>query len=93
MNNGIVNADQQKILNILNINFSIFANHHKSLLMDPVDNLSYYRWGMFYFNKEDIRTVVPKRSRYFGYTLNFANWKSYIFVAFIILVPLISSYL
>ena len=48
--------------------------------MDPVDDPSNYRFGVFYFNKNDIRTVVPKRSRYFGYTLNFAIWKSYIFV-------------
>lgn len=60
--------------------------------MDPVDNPANYRFGVFYYNKNDIRTVVPKRSRTFGYTLNFAIWKSYVFV-FAIIASIIISYI
>lgn len=60
--------------------------------MDPVDDPSNYRLGIFYYNKNDIRTVVPKRSRSFGYTLNFAVWKSYVFV-FVIIATVVTSYI
>lgn len=51
--------------------------------MDPVDNPNYYKYGVFYFNKEDSRTVVPKKNRSLGWTLNFAAWKSYLFLGMI----------
>jgi len=52
--------------------------------MDPVDNIENFKWGIFYFNKNDSRTIVPKHTRSFGWTLNFARWGSYAFVAAII---------
>ena len=52
--------------------------------MDPVDNIENFKLGVFYFNKRDSRTVVLKRTRSFGWTLNFAHWGSYAFVVVII---------
>jgi uncharacterized membrane protein len=58
--------------------------------MDPIDDPLNYKWGVFYFNKTDIRTVVPKRSRSLGWTLNFAKWGSYAFVTAIISAVVLS---
>lgn len=60
--------------------------------MDPIDDPTNYRLGIFYYNKNDIRTVVAKRSRSFGYTLNFAIWKSYAFV-FVIVASIVLSFI
>ncbi len=61
--------------------------------MEPIDNPVNYRFGIFYFNKEDIRTVVPKMTRSFGYTLNFAQWKSYLFISAIIALFVVSAFI
>lgn len=60
--------------------------------MDPIDNPNYYKLGMFYFNKEDSRVVVPKRNRLLGWTLNFAVWKAYLFIG-LLLTGIIVSFL
>jgi uncharacterized membrane protein len=60
--------------------------------IDPIDDPTNYKFGVFYCNKNDIRTVVPKRSRFFGYTLNFAIWKSYVFI-FAIIASMVISYI
>jgi uncharacterized membrane protein len=39
-----------------------------------------WKWGMFYFNKEDKRVFVPKKVEWMGITLNFANPKSVFFL-------------
>lgn len=52
--------------------------------MEPIDDPLNYKLGIFYFNKADIRTVVPKRTRAFGWTFNFAHWGSYVFMAVIV---------
>jgi uncharacterized membrane protein len=52
---------------------------------DPIDDPQNYKFGVFYFNRTDTRVVVPKRSRILGYSLNFANWKSYVFMLLLIL--------
>ena len=33
-------------------------------------------WGMFYYNKEDKRILPPKRIKWMGFTVNFANPQS-----------------
>ncbi len=43
-----------------------FNNHD---LKNP-DN---YKWGIFYFNRNDNRVFVPKQQWGLGYTLNFGN--------------------
>ena len=35
-----------------------------------------WKWGSFYYNKEDNRLFPPKRIAWMGWTINFANWKS-----------------
>ncbi|MDB5145265.1 MAG: hypothetical protein JWQ66_3978 [Mucilaginibacter sp.] len=58
--------------------------------MDPIDDPLNYKWGIFYYNKTDIRTVVPKRTRAFGWTFNFAHWGGYVFVVVLIGAILLS---
>ena len=41
--------------------------------MDPVDDDRYYKFHVFYFNPEDDRVIVPKRTRSLGFTVNFAR--------------------
>lgn len=32
-----------------------------------------WHWGMFYYNKQDKRMFVPKKLKWAGFTINFAN--------------------
>jgi uncharacterized membrane protein len=50
------------------------------------DDPSNWRWGVFYYNKQDKRLFPPKRIRGFGWTVNFANPYSYLALLGIILV-------
>ena len=43
-----------------------------------------WKWGVFYFNKDDKRIFPPKRTPWMGWTVNFANPKSVL--AFIIML-------
>ena len=52
--------------------------------LDPIDDPLNYKWGVFYNNKNDVRIIVPKRARALGWTLNFACWQSYIFMAMLV---------
>jgi uncharacterized membrane protein len=36
-----------------------------------------WKFGSLYYNKEDERLLPPKRIAWMGWTVNFANWKSY----------------
>jgi uncharacterized membrane protein len=45
---------------------------------DPIDDSNNYLWNSFYFNRLDSRIIVPKRSRYLGFTLNFARLETYL---------------
>jgi uncharacterized membrane protein len=58
---------------------------------DPVNNQVNYKWGIFYFNTKDTRIIVPKRNRFMGYTLNFANPLAWLVIVLIILIPLYFS--
>jgi uncharacterized membrane protein len=53
--------------------------------MDPIDDLRNYKLGIFYYNTEDPRTIVPKRHRMMGYQMNFARPIN-VFLALLILV-------
>lgn len=48
--------------------------------MDPIDDIANYKWSVFYFNRNDRRIWVPKRTRFLGWTLNFARVESWILV-------------
>ncbi len=47
--------------------------------------------GVFYFNRKDKRIFLPKRNANFGYTVNFGNIYSYVFIAAIILFVILTS--
>ncbi len=53
-----------------------------------------WKLGIFYFNKADQRIFPPKRLKYLGWTINFANpWSILAFVAMLVVVFLIIIYL
>jgi uncharacterized membrane protein len=58
-----------------------------------VDNENNYKWGIFYFNRLDSRTIVPKRNKYFGWTLNFARPQSYLFLLFLVAIAVLMTFL
>ncbi len=47
-----------------------------------------WKFGIFYFNKEDKRIFPPKRNKYLGWTVNFGNSIS-IIVFVVVLLALI----
>ncbi|WP_316829196.1 DUF5808 domain-containing protein [Pedobacter aquatilis] len=47
------------------------------------DNPENWKWGIFYFNKNDSRFILRKRVEVLGWTFNFAHPVSYILVALI----------
>lgn len=57
---------------------------------DDVDDSSHWKLGIFYYNPADPSFFVEKRIGV-GWTLNFANPKSYIFILVIIAIVIISS--
>ena len=49
-----------------------------------VNNPDHWILGLFYFNKNDQRLFPPKRFKYLGWTINFANL--YSIFAYLILI-------
>lgn len=47
---------------------------------------SHWKWGVFYFNPQDKRLIVPKRVASLGLTINFANPWSILFVLGLVLI-------
>ena len=43
----------------------------------PKKEINHYKFGIFYYNPNDGRIIVPKRIKYLGWTLNFANPLAY----------------
>jgi uncharacterized membrane protein len=43
-----------------------------------------YKWGIIYFNRKDSRIFLPKRNKWMGWTMNFANPYSYLIILAII---------
>lgn len=68
-------------------NFDQFENDR--MIDDPMN----YKAGIFYFNPKDSRIVVSKHVRMMGWTLNFANYQTYLLIFGIISVLLIVSWL
>ena len=77
----------QIIVKEMKTNFDQFENDR--MIDDPMN----YKAGIFYFNPKDGRIVVPKRSRMMGWTMNFANFYTYLLILGIIAVILIVSWL
>ncbi|MDQ2720111.1 MAG: DUF5808 domain-containing protein [Bacteroidota bacterium] len=52
-----------------------------------------WKFGIFYFNKKDKRIFPPKKDKYAGWTVNFANPYSILaIIALLILFTLITKY-
>lgn len=63
--------------------FDQFENNR--MIEDPAN----YQWGLFYFNRLDKRIIVPKRLKMMGWTLNFANFYTYIILFLIVAIAII----
>jgi uncharacterized membrane protein len=51
-----------------------------------------WKWGLFYFNKNDKRIFPPKRFSGFGWTINFANPLSVLaFIALFAVILLVTK--
>lgn len=64
------------------MNFDEFENDR--MIQDPAN----YKAGIFYFNRNDSRIVVPKRNKMMGWTLNFAKVYTYVIILAIIFAVL-----
>jgi uncharacterized membrane protein len=61
--------------------------------MEPSENPQFYKWGIFYYNPEDDRVLVPKRIKAMGWTFNFAKPEVYHFMFIVLIVIwLVNSY-
>ena len=66
----------------------------KELLEQWHKDPNYWKYGIFYFNKDDKRLFPPKRNKYFGWTVNFANSTSIIvLVVLVITIVAISKFI
>jgi len=60
---------------------------------DPeIENPDNYKLTVFYFNPRDKRVIIPKRNRYLGWTLNFANIYSYLLLGSVIIILMLSRF-
>ncbi len=57
------------------------------------DDESHWKWGVFYYNKDGRRLFPPKRNKFLGWTVNFANPYSVLamFLAIALLVFIVES--
>jgi uncharacterized membrane protein len=51
-----------------------------------------YKWGLFYFNPDDLRGIVPKRNQWMGWTLNFAQPLAWVIILGIVAFAIIMSH-
>jgi uncharacterized membrane protein len=58
-----------------------------------INTEDYYKWGLFYYNPDDQRVIVPKRNPWMGWTLNFARFYSWFIIIMIIAVAVLVGYL
>jgi uncharacterized membrane protein len=59
-----------------------------------INNTENYKFGIFYYNTDDSRIFLPKRNKNMGWTLNFGNHFTYLFLGAIIsMVILINFFL
>ena len=52
----------------------------------------HYKWGLFYYNPDDQRVIVPKRNSWMGWTLNFARFYSWFIIILIIALAVLVGY-
>ena len=56
------------------------------------DDPANWRWGIIYYNPEDKRIFPPKRNKWGGWTVNFANRNSILAFVILIIVILLITY-
>lgn len=54
--------------------------------MEPTEDSNNYKYGVFYYNQDDNRIIVPKRLKYMGWTLNFARPVSYLIMGVLVAI-------
>jgi len=66
------------------LTFTLVENFKTEKMNTSPEN---YKWGIFYFNPEDPRVIVPKNIQWMGWTLNFARPAAWLIIlAFIALI-------
>ncbi len=60
--------------------------------MEPSEDPKYYKWGIFYYNPDDDRVLVPKRVQVLGWTFNFARQEVYQFLFLVGIVIWLSQF-
>ncbi|QEM06815.1 hypothetical protein DIU31_026145 [Mucilaginibacter rubeus] len=58
--------------------------------MEPTEDSNNYKYGVFYYNKDDSRIIVPKRIKYMGWTVNFAHPLSYLIMGGILAMVIVA---
>lgn len=58
--------------------------------MEPTEDSDNYKYGVFYYNKDDSRIIVPKRIKYMGWTVNFAHPLSYLIIGGILAMVIVA---
>ena len=58
--------------------------------MEPTEDGNNYKYGVFYYNKDDSRIIVPKRIKYMGWTVNFAHPLSYLIIGGILAMVIVA---
>ncbi|HXD93839.1 MAG TPA: hypothetical protein VNX01_11535 [Bacteroidia bacterium] len=61
-------------------------------ILDTMSNDPLNWKGPFYFNKKDTRILLPKHNKSFGWTLNFANPYTFLFLAFSVIIVALLQY-
>lgn len=59
--------------------------------IEPSEDPQFYVWGVFYYNPDDERILVPKRIRAMGWIFNFARQEVYYFIIIVAIVIWLSS--
>ena len=59
---------------------------------DDINDPDNYKWGIFYYNREDLRGIVPKRNKWMGYTLNFAQPLAWVIILGIVVFAVVMSH-
>lgn len=75
-----------KDINLLKPSSDMKTNFDKINSDNEIKNPSNYKWGIFYFNKRDKRVLLPKYQSERGWTINFANPLSFLFILALILI-------
>ncbi|WP_298138915.1 DUF5808 domain-containing protein [Flavobacterium sp.] len=51
-----------------------------------------WKYGEFYYNKDDKRIFPPKRTKWMGWTINFANTKSVLVFLIVLILIIVLTY-